>query len=271
MSFTFRSVDEGLAGALDWHLAPFGRATQEQHAFSVDVYVQDEDAERDPPLYSFFVGDDPHFRHHSLAQVLGHAIWELHDAVPKRSGDFLSLHAGAVARDGGAILLPAGMDSGKSSLVVALLERGFSYLSDEVAALDPVTGRVYPFPKRIRLDPEALRFFGGLAGRLGDREGLSASLSQRFVRPEDVGVLVADPAPARWLVFPMADWSGPARLSPLSRAEAVARMAAASFNLYRYEERGVVMLTRVAGSARAFLLTGGTPRERAELLAEAFN
>jgi hypothetical protein len=43
----------------------------------------------------------------------------------------LIVHAGAVERDGCALLLPASMESGKTTLTTGLLDHGLSYLSDE--------------------------------------------------------------------------------------------------------------------------------------------
>jgi hypothetical protein len=57
----------------------------------------------------------------------------------------------------------------------------------------------------------------------------------------------------------------------LSKAEAVKRMAELSFNLYRFKERGVVLLSRIADRAQAYQLDGGSVRERAVLLAERFS
>jgi hypothetical protein len=173
-----------------------------------------------------------------------------------------------VSRDGHGLLLPAGQDVGKSTLTVALLTLGFDYLSDEVGAIDPVTRRAYPFPKRVHLEPASLDFFPGLADRLGDRRGLNGRLLARFVAPLDVGARVGGPARPRWIVFLDPDRSGPPRLEPLTRAAAVERMAENSSNLYRYGDRGVVLLSRVAQEAGAFSLSGGNPIERAELLAE---
>jgi hypothetical protein len=45
-------------------------------------------------------------------------------------------------------------------------------------------------------------------------------------------------------------------------------MARSSFNLFRYKDRGTVVLGRVAQGADAFYLEGGTPRERAAFLVE---
>jgi hypothetical protein len=55
------------------------------------------------------------------------------------------LHAGAVAFEGRALLLPGPSGAGKSHLVEALVEAGASYLSDEYAPLD-ARGRVHPYP-----------------------------------------------------------------------------------------------------------------------------
>jgi hypothetical protein len=268
VAFTVRSVHRGLAEALRWHLEPFHRASPAPHGYPVDVFVQDEDRRLEPPPYSFFLATELRFRSPSLGAVLSWALWDLHAVVPRQARDFLMLHAGAVARGGQAVLLPAPPEGGKSCLVLALLQAGFDYLSDEVGALDPVTERAYPFEKRITLGPQSLRFFPGLEERLDDRRGLSGELRDRYVRPEDVGAGVAGASPVRWVVFLSADRNGPPRLEPVPRAEAVTRMAASAFNLYRYGERGVVLLSRVAREARAFELRGGTPAERAALLAE---
>jgi hypothetical protein len=268
VAFTARSADADFAAALRWHLAPFRHRDPEPDSISIDLFVAEEDRASDPRPYSFFIDDRPQYRDYRMADVLAHALWAVHGLVPRRAREFLFLHAGAATRDGQAVLVPAPMEHGKSTLVLALLLQGFDYLSDELGALDPVTARALPFPKRITLDQDSLRFFPGLEDRLADRIGLSAQLAHRYVRPEDVGVKAGGPVPVRWLVFPTLDWNGPPRLSSLPRAEAVKEMAAHCFNLYRHKDRGVLLLARLAKEAQAFRLDGGSPRERAALLAE---
>ncbi len=62
--------------------------------------------------------------------------------------DHVFVHAGCVAVDGSALLLPGRSFSGKSSMVAALVRAGAEYLSDEYAVLDP-EGRVVPYPRPI--------------------------------------------------------------------------------------------------------------------------
>jgi hypothetical protein len=60
--------------------------------------------------------------------------------------DLLWIHGGVAAHDGRALLLAATSGQGKSTLIAELLRCGWTYLSDEVAPIDPVTCRVFPFP-----------------------------------------------------------------------------------------------------------------------------
>ena len=283
-----RSTNEEFGRALKWHLEPFYRPTDEPWFVPVEVHEYDDhqhdhDHDHDHhrahdeevvldadegPLYRYERGLSPQFTG-PIAGALSWALWDMHALVPKLSRDFLFLHAGAVARDEGALLLPAAMDTGKSTLTAALLTQGFDYLSDELGPVDPITGQIFAFPKRISLDATSLELFPGVEERLEDRVGLSASLRERYARPEDFGARIGGPVPARWIVFPTPDREGAPRLTPLSSAEAVELMARNLFNLSVYRERGAILLARVAREARAFRLDGGSSADRARLLGES--
>lgn len=60
--------------------------------------------------------------------------------------DLLWIHAGVVALHDRAAMFCAPSGQGKSTLVYALLRLGWTYLSDEVAAVDTAAGLVHPFP-----------------------------------------------------------------------------------------------------------------------------
>jgi hypothetical protein len=268
MAFTLRSADAAFAEAMRWHLEPFQLARQVPSMFPLDLFIEEDDRGKSPPPYSLFVATSFAFSHPSLIDVLQHALWAINQAVQKRVRDYLLLHAGAVARHGKVVFLPAAMESGKSSLVLALIQQGFEYLSDEFGAIDPVTGNGYPVPKRIALGWQSLSLFPGLEERLTDRAGLNRSVPTRFVRPEDVQSTIGIPGEVATLVFPTSEFEGPPRLIPITSAEAVKSMAECSFNLFRYQERGVILLSRIAQDARAYRLEGGTPQARAELIAD---
>ena len=194
MAFSVKSEDERFSESLRWHLGPFLLDAPAPASIPAEFLATDETGE---PAYIFRFSTYERFRVTMLAEAIHRTVWELHRAVHDQVRDFLLLHAGAVVRGGHALLLPAETASGKSSLTLGLLEKGASYLSDDLAPLDPVTNRAYPFPKRIKLIPDALEFFPGLEERLGDRD-LPFSQFERFVRPEDVGASVAEPATVKW-------------------------------------------------------------------------
>jgi hypothetical protein len=70
--------------------------------------------------------------------------------VAAHATDWTFVHAGVVALDGRALVLPGDSFSGKSTLVKALVEQGAAYYSDEYAVLDK-SGRVHPYPRPLRI------------------------------------------------------------------------------------------------------------------------
>ncbi|WP_419913749.1 hypothetical protein [Hoeflea sp.] len=70
----------------------------------------------------------------------------LHDTVAQYARGFVFVHAGVVAWNSGAIVIPGRTMSGKTSLVSALVKRGAEYLSDEFAVLTS-EGHVLPYQK----------------------------------------------------------------------------------------------------------------------------
>lgn len=264
------STDERLSASLRWHWEPFRRRAVEADAIPVRVYVREEDQRRETPTYSYFRGQDLIQQNTSIEHLFRFILWDLSYQTSQNVRAFLSLHAGAVGSPEGSLLLPAPPDTGKSTLVAALLQEGFSYLSDEVGALDPVTGNSYPFPKRLALDEAAVDFFPDLEQRLQDRTVPPLPAAARYVRPEDLGATVASPSPVRAIIFLAPERGGRPELSPVPKAEAVEGMARNCFNLFRYRDRGVVLLGRVASRAETYRLKGGTVHEQAELLVERF-
>lgn len=136
----------------------------------------------------------------------------------------VAVHAGALASNAGALLLPAAASSGKSVLTAALMDAGWDYLSDDSALLDgdfAVNG--VPYALTIK------------EGAWDVVAALHPELLQLPVhdRPDRQRVRYLPPAPprggaggrerqVRWIVSPRYDGAGPpARLTRLKRAEAL--------------------------------------------------
>jgi hypothetical protein len=80
----------------------------------------------------------------------GWAARELYHATVKllmlARQDLVWVHAGVAAYEDRAYLFSGPSGQGKSTLVGTLLDHGWTYFSDEVAAIDVETGTVHPFP-----------------------------------------------------------------------------------------------------------------------------
>ena len=103
--------------------------------------------------------------------------------------DRVAVHAGVVAWQGRAIVLPGVSMSGKSTLVSALVDAGATYLSDEFALLDG-SGRVWAYPRKMTTRTTAgteRRLPDGSAGV--DDAGLEVALVADFTFSSDGGAV----------------------------------------------------------------------------------
>lgn len=87
-------------------------------------------------------------------------VADLQSTLARVSSGWTFIHAGVVAIDERAVLLPAISGGGKTTMVAALLAEGARYLSDEFAVIDPA-GRVHPYPRNL-----AIRVEGGPVRRV---------------------------------------------------------------------------------------------------------
>jgi hypothetical protein len=270
MDFVVRSVDQGLSDALRWHLEPFVRSRPGPVPSEFWVYVDEADTEIDPPMLSLFLGGDRISRTQDVWRLVDQALWETQQRVLRSVKDYLLFHAGAVGASGGrTLILPAPTATGKSTLVAALLLQGFTYLSDELASLDPITRRMYPYERPIAFDRSSLDLLPELASRVSippfDRGD-----GRLFLRPQDVGAVIGTAGSPIAVVFPSSERGGEPELTPIAAAEAVKELVANSVNLAVYRERGVAFLSEVIQGIERYRLIGGDAQARAGLLRERF-
>lgn len=170
--------------------------------------------------WSIQAGDSAPVALGSRLSVALRAIGEVNDLAVASVPDDLVLHAGAVAMGGRAVLLPGGSNHGKSTLTTALVADGFSYLTDEAAAI-VADLHVRPFAKSIALDPGSFPLFPELAPA-GAVEGLARAVACRewHIDPARVGP-VSGPAPVAAVICPHWRAGASTRVSPVEPLEAL--------------------------------------------------
>ena len=161
----------------------------------------------------------------------------------------LLLHASVVERDGRAVLMSGESGAGKSTLSVLLSARGWRFMGDEFALLDPVTGFAHAFPRLVSLKNEGVtaaraawpdaRFGPVLAG--------TPKGNVRHLVPDARAVAMMDvPAEPALLLFPRYGFEAAVRSVPPS--EAFVRLTQASTNYVTLGEAGFAALARLVAT-----------------------
>jgi HprK-related kinase A len=165
--------------------------------------------------------------------------WGTNWLIGRRLNDALLLHAGALERDGLALVLPATPGSGKSTLSAALSLRGWRLLSDEFGALDTQARLFRPVLKPVALKNESIDVIAAFSP--------GAAIGPRFpkTRKGTVAHLAASPeavaavhVPARPGAVVLPRWQAGAATSwtPLPAEEAFSALA---FNAFNYPLTGI--------------------------------
>lgn len=109
---------------------------------------------RSEARYVLVDGDGDETVHQDLDQTARALRAYLRRYVGHHSPNLTFIHAGVVASDGRAIMLPGRSFAGKSTLVAALVRAGADYYSDEYALLD-IAGLVHQYLEPISLRRQA--------------------------------------------------------------------------------------------------------------------
>ena len=172
--------------------------------------------------------------------------------------DALVLHAGAVEHRGRAIVLPATMESGKTTLTAGLVRAGCRYFTDEGTIVRWGTETVVGYPKPLSLDPGSWALFPELEPE-ADLDDPGYKAGQWQVPPSAFRAdAVAAPAPVGLVVFPQYAPDAPVELEPVARAEAVIELARNTFRFDEQARAALDQLARIARGATCWRLRGGS-------------
>lgn len=100
--------------------------------------------------YEVTVNGASWLEHATLAVALVMLDAQIRLFIAANARDWTFVHAGVVARDDHALVIPGESFSGKTTLVSALVEAGATYYSDEYAVLDEA-GLVHPYPRPLSI------------------------------------------------------------------------------------------------------------------------
>ena len=163
----------------------------------------------------------------------------------------LLLHASTVERGGRALLMTGESGAGKSTLASLLATRGWRFMGDEFALVDPATGLVHAFPRLISLKNASIDAASG--ERWGPRlAGTPKGDIRHLVPPADAIASMDRPATPAVIVFPQ--FGEPRARREVPPSEAFVRLTQASTNYQALGEAGFACLTRLVREVRAIAI-----------------
>src|SRR5207302_7402643 len=126
---------------------------------------------------------------------------------------------------------------GKSTLVAALVALGLDYLTDEAVPVGLKDGRVRAFPRPMALDDHSLELLPEVIPLRLPR----SEVDQKRVIAVRCSSTVVDVRPfeVALVVFPERDDSGLTLLQPISRGDAIVRLAENAFNFPSHGRHGI--------------------------------
>ena len=172
-----------------------------------------------------------------------------------------TLHAAAARSPrGGAVLLPAPMESGKTTTVTGLLRAGWDYLTDEAAAVGE-DGTVLAYAKPLTIDRGSWLMFPDLRP-----DGVAADASSWLVPATATGAGIADSGKLALIAFPAYRPDEPTSARRLAAGSAAHLLAGSTFHFERNGPRDLACLSQLARTVPAYQLTIGHLATAVELI-----
>lgn len=188
--------------------------------------------------------------------------WHLITDALARQTTFFHLHGAALATpDGRSGLLVVGEScSGKTTLMLALMQCGFLPYSDDITLMEPETLLLHPFPRAFHL-----------------REGTLALLRERPDAPVwDLGDMppgfflppryASVPTPVRFVLFPTLRLGQPPEIVPLAPAESAPMLLSQTLTLAGTPALALGTAARLTTAARCARLFTGDLTATADLV-----
>ena len=171
--------------------------------------------------------------------------------------EYFLFHAAVLVRSGKAFLLPARAGSGKTTLAAELATGDWTFFSDELALLDPLTRQVSPLALPMSIKPGSLlplrKSYPGLVDLpIWDRA--DGQRVRYLLPPRNSLPGVAQTALVRKIVFPCFQAGGETRLEPLTKAVALQYLAETGSSNRSLKEVDIAAMVALVENADCYRL-----------------
>jgi hypothetical protein len=216
--------------------------------------------QREESAYRLIEDTVPVAVEHNIEDLIETLVHKIAERFIEAFSSLLWFHAAVVAKNERAIMLPAMWGHGKSSLAVALANEGWTYLSDDLAPLDPGPNSVIPYPRT----PTVRSHCGHELPReriseLPKTEALSRGWST-----------AVHPVPLHSVVFPKYQFRGGCKLLECKPEEAVVELLGHCLNFSDNGSIAVAHLAKLMPEIKSYQLPFGDATMAASVVTTAF-
>jgi HprK-related kinase A len=193
---------------------------------------------------------------------LAHAFplleWGMNWCVTQHCHQYLIIHSAVVEKNGQVIILPGAPGAGKSTLCAALVSAGgWTLYSDELALIDPTSGRVLANPRPVSLKNKSIDIIQNLAPNATFSPSVHDTIkgTVAHMKPEGINFDNFDLeqyGKAAYIIFPKFQKDRETLLSKVSVGNAFIRMAENSFNYHVLGHKGFSALSLLMNQVRCY-------------------
>ena len=201
-------------------------------------------------------------------ELLPHLEWGITWRFVIGCTDYVQVHAASMSRDGRGVVVAGDSGAGKSTLAAALLARGWDYLCDEFALINPETLELHPYPKALCIKAGSFEAVSRLGLRFSRDRHYVKSIKGKvgYISLSETDTRIAAPCPIRVVLFPTYTGAGTPRLRPMTRAAAAFHLAGQTLNRDTIGHRVLPVLGQVTRNARCFALDSCRLDETCDLI-----
>jgi hypothetical protein len=213
--------------------------------------------------YALYWGDERLTLCTTVSWAVSLLLWHINQqAVASAVEDQLVLHAAAATRDGVTVVLPAAMESGKTTTVAGLIRAGFTYITDEAVALDRSSLAITEFPKPLSVDSGSWKVLADLKPPHAGMVNGQWQVAPHRIHPDAVG----GASPPRLVVAPKYTPGAATELIPIRAAEMACEVANSTFAFADNPQPNLEAIARLVERADCYRLTIGDLGAAVELI-----
>jgi HprK-related kinase A len=219
--------------------------------------------------FAIWADGKPLFQRRRRRELLPYLEWAINWQIIATRHEYVQLHAATLAHRGRGVILAGLSSAGKSTLAAALIARGWQYLCDEFALIEPHSGQLTPFPKALCVKAGSFPIIRALGLPLWEGRHYVKAFKGRvaYISPADLGAeRLGAACPIHAVVLPQYTGRGEPRIRPLPRAEALIELGQLAFNRHIAGRRCIEVLTAAVRSAACFRLDSGDIDRTCDLL-----